>query len=163
MAAKTHPNPSDKGLTQKQVRVKLDSLRKRSHMKDPQAYLLSTEHYDVSPKGETKADWVREVVESSTAYGNYAPYVVEYNFGSSYTSAAVVVLAGHPDGALQTADEWWCTRYYDSDPDACDEARGSGEGVVSVRHLMEVEANPGPRKTNPTTSSSASLIGKLKF
>ena len=128
-------NPSDRGLTQKQVRAKLDSLSSRQK---PMAYLYSTENYDVSSKGDTKVEWIRE---AASTHG-YEPYIVEINFGSSYTSAAVVVLAGHPDEALQTADEWFCTRYYDSDPDKCDEARGSGEGVISVQHLMEVESNP---------------------
>lgn len=132
-------NPSDRGLTQKQVRVKLDNL---ASWQKPMAYLHSTESYDVSSKGDTKAEWIRE---AASVHG-YEPYIVEINFGSSYTSAAVVVLAGHPDGALETAHEWFCTHYYDSDPDKCDEARGAGEGVVSVQHLMEAESNPRRKK-----------------
>ena len=121
-------------LTQKAVREKLASL---PDSRRPQAYLLSSEHYDVSPKGETKAEWVRE---AAGGFG-YDPYLVLVNLGG-YTGATVAVLAGHPDEALQKADEWVCTRYYDGDPDECERARGRGEGVVAVEHLMIPQANP---------------------
>lgn len=121
--------------TQKQIREQIASL---PDWRRPAAYLFSTEHYDVSPKGETKADFIREVASGS----GYDPYLVSINTGG-YTGVTVAVLAGHPDEALETADEWACTKYYDN-LDDCEEARGRGEGVVAVEHLMQAQANPPP-------------------
>lgn len=128
--------------TQKEVR---EALKKHGKI---YAYLLSSEHYDVDPKGETKAAWVREAVEYAD------PYIVGINTGS-YTEMKVAVVAGHPDEALETADEWYGTYMYEGDPDAYEEARGAGEGVVSVQELRK--GNPKRvvkkrRKKNPTAA-----------
>lgn len=132
--------------TRKEIRKALDAL---PNWRKPVAYLISSEHYDVSADGETKSSWVRDAVEYAE------PYLVSINTGG-YTGVTVAVVAGHPDEALETADEWACTKYYDSDHDECEEARGRGEGVVSVQHLMEA------RESNPSTSESE-LTKRLKF
>lgn len=137
--------------TQKQVRAVLDGLSRK-----PQAYLRSSEHYDVSSEGETRRDWIREAAEDN----GYDPYIVEINTGG-FTGTIVAVVAGHPDEALETADEWACTFYYDSNYEECEEARGRGEGVVRVYPLMEAERRNNPGHSSGVTSSE--LTRRLKF
>lgn len=138
--------PWEKYGPKAQIEQALDAL---PDWQKPQAYLRSTEHYDVSAEGETEEDWVEEAAEG----GGYEPYLVGINTGG-YTGATVAVLAGHPDEALETASEWTQTYYYDSDPDAYEEAISSGYGLVNVESLFEA----AQRGKNP---SAKALKNKL--
>lgn len=134
--------------TEAQIRSALNALPEREW---PEEFLKSTEHYDVSPQGEIKRDWIEEAAQG---YG-YGPYLVSINTGG-FGASTVAVLSKNADEALETAGEWVCTKYYESLPEACEEARGRGEGVVSVRSLLDATAD------NPSAMGSDDFVEAVK-
>lgn len=129
--------------TEAQIRSALDSLSWPSGSKrSVGAYLRSTEHYDVSDEGETKADWIEE---AAGGYGDTA-YIVGINTGG-FTGDTVAVLAQNADTALETADEWAATRYYEGDSE---KMHGAWEGAVRVEELLVPMSNPKTVKTFKT-------------
>lgn len=139
-------------MGRKQVAEALASLEK---WQKPYVYLSSWEHYDVSSKGMSRADWLTEASE----YNDRPPYLVQINTGG-YTGVTAAVVAGHPDEALETADEWAATKYYDGDREAMHEA---GEGPLRVDLLASMgngtRARNGKRRT---TTKPRPKIGKAK-
>lgn len=103
----------------------------------PYVYLSAYEHYDVPPSAAEKkrSDHAGENMSRAIdgIYDNPEDvYVVQINIGTWTGVNAVVYDAGHPDSALEAADDWAAGYYYDGDGDAMHDV---GEGPVRVDRL----------------------------
>ena len=142
--------------TEAQIRDALDDLSWPSgSSRTVSEYLRSTEHYDVSDEGETKADWIEE---AASGFG-YKAYVVGISTGG-FTGDTVAVLAKNENEALETADEWAATHYYNGDSESMHE---QGEGPVMVDALLVPAPNPRANNPAPPPTTPGMLVGRLKF
>ena len=131
------------------------ALTELPQWRQPSAYLSAWEHYDVSDEGMKRADWIEQAADR-----NNTPYIVSINTGG-YTGMSVAVIAANTEAALEAADEWTATRFYDGDSD---DMHGKGEGPHVVEMLESIQERgasgwSGPR-VNPKTFPTGTLVKK---
>jgi hypothetical protein len=117
----------------------------------PYVYLSIWDHYDTTSRSEPHHGGIsrKDAVESAKNEGG-GVYLVEINTGGYTGVKAIVVGAGLPDNALETADEWTAAYFYPEDHEEEFSYTERGEGPISINYVdfgKSAKSNPGPAAT----------------
>ncbi len=133
-------------------------INKRFKEIKPYVYLYAFDHYDNVGKKEPHRGGLSRKDAVEYAWTDKGVYEVGINTGGYTGVTAIVVGATHPDTALQVADEWTGSYFYEDDHKEEFSYSERGEGPISVR---EVEFGKGAKR-NPG-SYAAKAVERVQY